>query len=89
MPQLPDERTRLRCAHCGNLTRFDVIRTVRSQEFWHATMSGDVQVDEIAVLSEDVEEIRCRWCSASDRIEVVPRPEFGGPETEGPGDGGV
>jgi hypothetical protein len=89
MPQLPDERTRLRCAHCGNLTRFDVIRTVRSQEFWHATMSGDVQVDEIVVLSEDVEEIRCRWCSASDRIEVVPRPEFGGPETEGPGDGGV
>jgi hypothetical protein len=52
-------------------------------------MSGDVQVDEIVVLSEDVEEIRCRWCSASDRIEVVPRPEFGGPETEGPGDGGV
>jgi DNA-directed RNA polymerase subunit RPC12/RpoP len=89
MPQLPDERTRLRCAHCGNLTRFDVIRTVRSQEFWHATMSGDVQVDEIVVLSEDVEEIRCRWCSASDRIEVVPRPEVGGPETEGPGDGGV
>jgi len=89
MPQLPDQSTRLRCAHCGNLTRFDVIRTVRSQEFWHATMSGDVQVDETTVLSEDVEEIRCRWCSASDRIEVVPRPEFGGPETEGPGDGGV
>ncbi len=89
MPQLPDQSTRLRCAHCGNLTRFDVIRTVRSQEFWHATMSGDVQVDETTVLSEDVQEIRCRWCSASDRIEVVPRPEFGGPDTEGPGDGGV
>jgi hypothetical protein len=89
MPQLPDQGTRLRCAHCGNLTRFDVIRTVRSQEFWHATMSGEAQIDETTVLSEDVEEIRCRWCSASDRIEVVPRPEFGGPETEGPGDGGV
>jgi len=89
MPQLPNEQTRLRCAHCGNLTRFDVIRTVRSQEFWHADMSGTVQVDEVSVLGEDVEEIVCRWCSASDRIEVVPRPEFGGPKTEGPGDGGV
>lgn len=89
MPHLPDEQTRLRCAHCGNLTRFDVVRTVRSREFWHADMSGNVQVDEVSVLGEDVEEIVCRWCSASDRIEVVPRPEFGGPKTEGPGDGGV
>ncbi len=89
MPQLPDERTRLRCAHCGNLTRFDVVRTIRSREFWHADMAGEVAIDETTILSEDVEEIRCRWCSASDRIEVVLRPEFGGPQTEGPGDGGV
>ncbi len=87
--QLPDEATRLRCGHCGNLTRFDVIRTVRSNEFWHATLAGDVQIDERTVMAEQVESIRCRWCSATDRIEIVARPEFGGPSQEAPGDGGV
>jgi hypothetical protein len=48
-----------------------------------------VEVEECTVLSEDVEAVRCRWCSASDHIEIVPRPEFGGPSQEGPGDGGV
>lgn len=87
--QLPDEASRLRCAHCGNLTRFDVIRTTKTEEFWHATLSGDVNIDERTVVSEQVESIRCRWCSATDRIELVPRPEFGGPTQEAPGDGGV
>lgn len=87
--QLPDEASRLRCGHCGNLTRFDVIRTVRSNEFWHATLAGDVQIDERTVMAEQVESIRCRWCSATDRIEIVARPEFGGPSQEAPGDGGV
>lgn len=86
---LPDEASRLRCGHCGNLTRFDVVRTVRSSEFWHATLAGDVRIDESTVLAEEVETIRCRWCSATDRIEIVPRPEFGGPSQEAPGDGGV
>jgi hypothetical protein len=86
---LPDEASRFRCSHCGNLTRFDVIRTVRSSEFWHATLAGEVQIDESTVLAENVETIRCRWCSATDRIEIVPRPEFGGPSQEAPGDGGV
>ena len=86
---LPDDASRLRCGHCGNLTRFDVVRTVRASEYWHATLAGEVEVEERTVLSEDVEAIRCRWCSASDHIEVVPRPEFGGPSKESPGDGGV
>lgn len=86
---LPDETTRLRCGHCGNLTRFDVVRTVKSSEFWHATLAGDVSIDEHTVVNEVVESIRCRWCSATDRIEIVPRPEFGGPVQEAPGDGGV
>ena|GEM_PF-180788 len=88
-PALPDEASRLRCGHCGNLTRFDVVRTIRSSEFWHATLAGDVEIDETTVLAEDVETIRCRWCSATDHIEIVPRPEFGGPSQEAPGDGGV
>jgi hypothetical protein len=52
-------------------------------------LAGDVQIDERTVLAEEVETIRCRWCSATDRIEIVPRPEFGGPSQEAPGDGGV
>lgn len=86
---LPDDSSRLRCAHCGNLTRFDVVRTVKTGEYWHANLAGEVVIDERTVLSEQVESITCRWCSAGDRIEIVPRPEFGGPSQEAPGDGGV
>lgn len=86
---LPDESSRLRCGHCGNLTRFDVTRTVRSREYWHASLSGEVAVEEQEVLAERVEAVTCRWCSASDHVEVVSRPEFGGPSQETPGDGGV
>lgn len=86
--ELPDQRTRLRCAHCGNLTRFDVVRSSRVREYWHADMGGDVAIDETEVLAGNVEQIICRWCSASDRIELVLRPDFGGPTQEGPGDGG-
>jgi len=86
---LPDDASRLRCGHCGNLTRFDVIRTVKSSEYWHANLAGEVEVEERTVLSEDVETIRCRWCSATDGVEIVPRPEYGCPSQEAPGDGGV
>ena len=86
---LPDESSRLRCGQCGNLTRFDVTRTVRSREYWHASLSGEVAVEEHEVLAEQVEAVTCRLCSASDPVEVVSRPEFGGPRQEPPGDGGV
>lgn len=88
-PSLPDARSRFRCGHCGNLTRFDVTRTATSTEFWHANMSGDVVVEETTVHSEEVSGVTCRWCGAGDRIEIVLRPEFGGPAQESPGDGGV
>jgi hypothetical protein len=88
MTVLPDERTRLRCGHCGNLTRFDVTRTTRTREFWHVDMSGQPVIEEREVLNEVVEQVVCRWCSAPDRVELVPRPAFGGPTDEGPGDGG-
>ena len=85
---LPDDRSRFRCAHCGNLTRFDVVRSARVSEFWHVAMSGEPVVEETTVLGGEVESVRCRWCSASDHIEIVPRPEFGGPSQEATGDGG-
>ena len=62
MADLPDDRTRLRCAHCGNLTRFDIVRTTRTREFWHVDMAGTPTVEEREGLSEVVEATACRWC---------------------------
>ncbi len=86
--RIPDGTSRWRCAHCGNLTRFDLVRSTHSREFWHLAMSGEPTVEEREVLAETVEQVVCRWCGAGDRVEIVPRPEFGGPADEGPGDGG-
>jgi hypothetical protein len=63
----------LRCRSCGNLTRFDVTRTIRVREFVHLDLSGAPEVEETEVLQEAVEQIRCRWCDATDSVEVVPR----------------
>jgi hypothetical protein len=79
---LPDENHRLRCARCGNLTRFDVVRASRVREFWHVSLAGDAAVEEVEVLAEDVPSVTCRWCGAADGIEIVPRPEAGGPTGE-------
>ena len=87
--ELPGPTSRLRCGHCGNLTRFDVTRASTVTEFWHADMAGEVTVEERAVDQDRVLEITCRWCGAADRIETVLRPEFGGPSMEAAGDGGV
>lgn len=88
MNQLPGAEDRFRCGHCGNLTRFDVVRMMKVREYWHLNMAGESVVEEREVLNEVVEQVRCRWCSASDRVELVPRPAFGGPDRESPGDGG-
>lgn len=85
---LPDDKSRLRCAHCGNLTRFDVLRSSRVREFWHVDMAGESTVEETETLAAEIEEIRCRWCGSADRIEIVARPEYGGPTQEAAGDGG-
>lgn len=52
------------------------------------SMGGVPVVEEHEDLSATVERVACRWCGAADRIEIVARPEFGGPSDEGPGDGG-
>ncbi|MEU3019987.1 MULTISPECIES: hypothetical protein [unclassified Nocardiopsis] len=72
---MPGDSERWRCTGCGNLTRFDVTRTVRSQDFVHQELSGVGAVEERTVLSETVERVRCRWCGATDSVEVVPRPD--------------
>lgn len=71
---LPDAATRWRCRQCGNLTRFDVTRVVRSREYVHAELSGEPRVEEREVLNELVEHVTCRWCNGVDTVELVPRP---------------
>ncbi|PSK90563.1 hypothetical protein CLV63_12297 [Murinocardiopsis flavida] len=71
---VPTDTERWRCAQCGNLTRFDVTRTVRSRDYLHLDLSGASRVEESEVLAETVEHVRCRWCDAVDAVDVVPRP---------------
>ena len=75
----PDEAHRWRCAACGNLTRFDVVRTLRAQEFWHVDLAGHAQVEESSTLAEAIESVTCRWCDRADAIEIVDRPEAESP----------
>ncbi|WP_285756943.1 hypothetical protein [Nocardiopsis ansamitocini] len=71
---VPTGNQRWRCKQCGNLTRFDVTRTVRARDYLHFDLSGEGQVEEREVLAETVEQVRCRWCSAADSVELVDRP---------------
>lgn len=71
----PADGTRWRCTLCGNLTRFDVTRTSRVREYVHLDLAGEPAVEEREVLSDRVESIRCRWCDAVDRVELVERPD--------------
>jgi hypothetical protein len=73
----PDDGTRWRCAQCGNLTRFDVVRTTRTKEYVHVGLSGEPRVEEREVLADTVEQVTCRWCRCVDAVEVVPRPGVG------------
>ncbi|MBB6172546.1 hypothetical protein HNR23_002606 [Nocardiopsis mwathae] len=71
---VPSESQRWRCAQCGNLTRFDVTRSVRSRDYLHFDLSGAYDVEESEVLAETVDQVRCRWCNALDSVEIVDRP---------------
>ncbi len=73
MAELPNAETRWRCTRCGNLTRFDVQRTVTSREYWHADLSGEPAIEERTVLREEIEYVKCRWCGADDAVVTVPK----------------
>lgn len=70
----PDSDSRWRCAQCGNLTRFDVVRRARTKEFWHLDLAGEPVVEATEVLGDELESVTCRWCGSGAAIEVVPRP---------------
>ena len=69
----PDDPTRWRCARCGNLTRFDVVRSTRSAQYWHFDLAGAVKVEEEQLLRDEIESVTCRWCGASDAVELIAR----------------
>ena len=71
---LPGDEDRWRCTACGNLTRFDVVRTTRTREYVHADLSGEARVEEREVLAETIEQVTCRWCGGVNTIELVARP---------------
>jgi hypothetical protein len=75
---------RYRCAACGNVTRFDVTASRRTRAFHHYTIGGDLTIEDVEVLSEDVESVSCRWCGSPRAVEVLvegddPTPTGGGP----------
>ena len=72
-PPVPTESTRWRCRQCGNLTRFDVTRSSRVVEFVHVDLAGAAAVEETQVLTEVIEQVRCRWCDAVNSVDLVAR----------------
>ena len=62
--------TRYRCTACGNLTRFDVTTTRRTRAFHHYSVGGELEIEDIETLSEQIEEVQCRWCGSG--ASVVP-----------------
>jgi hypothetical protein len=64
--------TRYRCDACGNLTRFDVIATRRTRAFHHFGLGGELQVEDVEVLSETIEAVVCRWCASGAAVAALP-----------------
>ena len=62
---------RYRCTACGNLTRFDVVTTRRTRAFHHYTVGGELNVEDEEVLSEQIEEISCRWCGSAANVDEL------------------
>lgn len=69
----PDSSTRWRCARCGNLTRFDVVRSTRSRQYWHFDLAGEVDVAEESIDTDEILSATCRWCGATDSVELIAR----------------
>lgn len=62
---------RYRCTACGNVTRFDVVTSRRVKAFHHYTVGGELQVEDEEILSDQVEEVSCRWCGHGRAVEEI------------------
>ena len=63
--------TRYRCAACGNLTRFDVTSSRRTKAYHHYSVGGELTVEDLEVLDEQIESVVCRWCGPSATVESI------------------
>ena len=75
---------RYRCAACGNVTRFDVTATRRTRAFHHYTIGGELTVEDVEVLDEEVESVSCRWCGSPKAVEALVEGEDPAPAGEAP-----
>ena len=50
------------------------MRSSRVKEYVHLDLSGEPEVEETEVISETLEQVRCRWCGSTGTVELVPRP---------------
>ena len=67
--------TRYRCDACGALTRFDITKTTKKKGFYHFTVAGElIEVLEEETLSEEINEVSCRWCGHGRDIRVIEDP---------------
>jgi hypothetical protein len=71
MAEPGSDDSRYRCRACGNLTRFDVVSTVRSQSFHHYSVGGELTVSDVVVLDSRIESVTCRWCGGAGNVEPV------------------
>ncbi len=60
---------RYRCTLCGNLTRFDVVRTTKTSSFYHYTTGGELKIEDEQLLQDNLESVLCRWCGPTGKIE--------------------
>jgi hypothetical protein len=72
---------RYRCDGCGNLTRFDVTTSRQTKAFHHYTVGGELRIDEETVLSEQVDEVSCRWCGHGRSVVELTDPGHQEPDT--------
>lgn len=73
-PRLPPIGVRYRCSACGNLTRFDVRVTRTTRAFHHYSVGGELEVEDVEVLAEDIEDVSCRWCGTSNDVVELGAP---------------
>jgi hypothetical protein len=59
------------------LTRFDVTVTRRTRAFHHYTVGGELTVETEQILSEDLEDVSCRWCGSGRSVEELRQSESG------------
>lgn len=74
--------TPYRCVGCGNKTRFDVYVRRYSREFWHASLGGEIAVDEQETLESAIERVVCRWCGSTDVEGSADDPESAARRTD-------